>query len=139
HPPEREARLLEALGSGPWPLRREGWLRDAPGREGDGRGDQESGQAIGDPHLSGRGPRVLQRRAARGVQQCRGGRRLETHARPLPPAPEVAGRAAGRRRATKWRIRQPECLRRAEEGRGREAVRDPYRLDVASATPNGCR
>src|SRR5439155_20415813 len=116
-PPEREARLLEALGSGPRPLRREGWLRDAAGREGDGRGDQESWQAIGDPHLSGRGPRVLQRRAARGVQQGRGGRRLETHSRLFPPAPEIAGRTAGWRRATKWGIRQPECLRCPEEGR----------------------
>src|SRR3989442_10495159 len=36
-------------------------LRDASGRQGHGRGHQEGGQAVGDPHLPERGSRLLQR------------------------------------------------------------------------------
>src|SRR5207248_2397299 len=72
-------------------LRREGWLRDPAGGQGHGRGDQEGRQAVGDPHLSGRGPRLLQRRAARRLRQDGRRRRLAPHPGLLPPAPEVAG------------------------------------------------
>src|SRR5205085_6798755 len=93
-------RLLETLRPSARALRREGWIRDAAGGEGNGRGDQEGGQAVGDPHLPRRGSRVLQRRAARRVQQGGRRRRLAAHARALPAASQVVaaprlGRAGG--------------------------------------------
>ena len=46
-----------------WPLRRKGRLRHSSGGEGRRYGHQEGRQGVRDPHLSGGGSRLLQRRA----------------------------------------------------------------------------
>src|SRR6058998_1408819 len=99
HPSQRQAGLFQARGPGARAVRREGRVRDAAGGEGDRRRDQEGGQDVGDPHLPGRGPRLLQRRAPRRLQQDGRRRRRAAYAGVLPPAPEIGDRPAGITRA----------------------------------------